>query len=95
MVDAKQMAKYVAVGMGAVAVGAALWWLSKEDDLDYKEYNLEKLKEFFEEIELEVCCIYARNYAHMLSLKAKDEWEPDMLMETKTTVENEIIDKVR
>ena len=65
------MAKYAVVGIGAVAIGAALWWLSKEDDLDYSpgNYDLAKLKELFEEIELEMCCIYARNYAHMLTLK--------------------------
>ena len=95
MEDTKQMIKYAAVGIGAVALGAMLYYLSKEDDLDYKKFNLKELKKVYDEIELEGCCIYARNYAHMLSLKQKKEWEPDMLMETKTTVENEIIDKVR
>ena len=95
MVEPKQVAKIAVVGIGALAVTALFWWLSKEDDLDYKEYTIDKLKALYDEIELELCCIYARNYAHMLSLKDKGEWEPEMMEETKTTIENEILDKVR
>ena len=86
MVEVKDMAKYAVVALGAVAIGGALWWLSKEDDLDYRKYNLEKLKEVYETIELELCCIYARNYAHMLTLKEKKEWEVDMMLETQNTI---------
>lgn len=45
MVDTSKVAKFAAVGIGAIGLAAAMWYLSKEDDLDYKneKYNLEAL----------------------------------------------------
>ena len=88
------MVKYAAVAVGAIALGGLMFWMSKEDELDYKKFTLEKLKELFVEIELEVTCIYARNYAHMLSLKEKGDWADENMTEIRTTVNNEIMDKV-
>ena len=45
-----------------------------EEEVDYKVYNLERLREVFKELELEVYCIYARNYAHMLGQKEEEKW---------------------
>ena len=89
------MLKYAAAAVGVVALAGLAFWLSKEDELDYKVHTLEKLRELFQDIELEVTCIYARNYAHMLSLKEADEWEEEAMTEIMTNVDNEILDKIR
>ena len=92
MVDSQKVIKYVAIGTAIAATGAILWWLSAEEEtekLDFKEFTLAKLIEFYKEIELEFCCIYARNYAMMLELKEKGDWVEDVLMEIKTSIDNE------
>jgi hypothetical protein len=40
-----QTVRYAIAGLGAVALGALVWYLSKEDlvDLDFKVYTREKL----------------------------------------------------
>ena len=76
MVESGKMMTYAAVAVGAIGVAGLLFWMSKEDEeeVDYKVYNLERLREVFKEVELEVYCIYARNYAHMLGQKEEEKW---------------------
>ena len=89
------MLKYAAAAVGVIAVAGLAFYLSKEEEMDFKVYTLEKLQELFSDLELEMTCIYARNYAHMLSLKEKGEWDEANMTEIMTTVDYEIEDKVR
>ena len=43
--DKTTMLKYAAIGVGAIVLGATVWFLSKEtsSELDYKIYTKEKL----------------------------------------------------
>ena len=55
----------------------------KEDpELDYAQYDINVLRELYEELELEYQCIIARNYAHMLRLKQTGVWEDEMILES-------------
>ena len=52
--------KYVLAGVSTVACGALVWYLSK----DYRDpFSKRRLQRLMEEIELELTCIYARNYS--------------------------------
>ncbi len=40
MTDNQNMVKYAAAGVGAIVLGAALWYLSRDDEaLDYKQFT--------------------------------------------------------
>ena len=61
--------KYVLAGFGTVALGALVWYLSK----DYRDpFTKRRLQRLMEQIELEYTCIYARNYNKLLSFKEKN-----------------------
>lgn len=67
MVETNQMAKFAAIGVGAIAIGAMVWYLSRDDEtLNYKRYTKQRLEKLMTEMELEFTCIYARNYNLML-----------------------------
>ncbi len=61
------------MGVGAVALGAAIYLLSQEDEaeapLDKKKYTRDRLKKLLEETLLEYTCIVCRNYNLMLKVK--------------------------
>ena len=62
--------------MGALALAGLVWYLSKDDEtLDYSKFNKAKLEVLMKEMELEITCIYARNYNIMLDIKADNEWD--------------------
>ena len=65
----KKTLKYVVAGVSTIALGALVWYLSK----DYRDHPFSKrrLQRLMEEIELELICIYARHYN--LLLKANKE----------------------
>ena len=71
MADNNQTVKYALMGIGAVAVAGLAYWLSKDESspLDYKVYTKERLRELMDELELELTCIYARNYNVFLKVK--------------------------
>ena len=71
MVDQQQTVKYALMGLGAVAVAGLAYWLSKDDvaPLDYKKYDKAHLKALMDELELELTCIYARNYNVFLKIR--------------------------
>ena len=63
--------KYALVGLGAVAMGVAVYYLSQDDTkkLDTKKYTKEKLKTLLEETMLEYTCILCRNYNVMMKMQ--------------------------
>ena len=77
MVDNNQnLVKYVAAGVGAIALAAGLWYLSRDDEvLDYKRFTKKKLEKLMEEMQLELTCIYARNYNLLLKLKEEKDFD--------------------
>ena len=77
MAESKSVLKTTLISVGALAVGAYLWYMSRdyEDALDYTQYTEEKLKEFMLDIELEVSCIYVRNHARIKQAKEEGEWK--------------------
>ena len=95
MADNNSVLKYAVAGVGAIALGALVWYLSKDDfePLDYTKYDKVKLEALMKELELEITCIYARNYTILLRVKENGEDTPDMMNELRTLVEHEIRDK--
>ena len=88
--------KYVLAGVSTVALGALIWYLSKDDEaLDYRKYSKDRLMRLMEEVELELTCIYARNYNLLLKIKEEspDDFGPGAMNELRTLVNNEIKDK--
>lgn len=79
--DNKSMLKYAAAGVGAIVLGAAIWYMSKDSnvELDYNVYTKEKLEALMKEVELEFTCIYTRNYNILLKIKESDEFEDGLL----------------
>lgn len=75
------MLKYAAAGVGAIVLGAAIWYMSKDSnvELDYNVYTKEKLEALMKEVELEFTCIYTRNYNILLKIKESDEFEDGLL----------------
>ena len=71
MVDQQQTVKYALMGFGAVAVARLAYWLCKNDvaTLDYKKYDKVHLKALMDELELEMTCIYVRNYNVFLKIR--------------------------
>ncbi len=77
MADSSQNTiKYVLAGVSTIALCAGLWYLSRDDEaLDYRKFSKQKLEKLMEEVELEITCIYARNYNLLLKLKEEDGYE--------------------
>jgi hypothetical protein len=46
-----------------------------------------------EEVELEITCIYARNYNLLLKLKEESDYDDAALVQLRTLVNNEVKDK--
>ena len=89
------MLKYAAAGVGAIVLGAAIWYLSADNfkELDYKKYTKEKLEALMKEVELEFTCIYTRNYNIVLNIKEADEYEDGLMDQMRKLVNKEIVDK--
>ena len=90
------MIKYAMIGLGALAVAGIAYYLSQDTDaLDYKEYTKEKLETLMKEVQLELTCIYARNYNLLLKVKENDENfnEEEVMSQMKRLVAKETKDK--
>ena len=96
--DRSGLVKYALMGAGTIAIGAALYFLSREENtlvLDKEKFTKEKLKTLLEETVLEYTCIYCRNYNIMLKVRdARGGILPlEDLAQLKHIVELEINDK--
>ena len=70
--DRSGLVKYALMGAGTIALGAALYYLSREENtlvLDKEKFTKEKLQTLLEETLLEYTCIYCRNYNLMLKVR--------------------------
>ncbi len=71
--DNGTLLKYALAGIGAIGVAAALWYLSRDDSEanleDKKQFSKERLEKLMKELQLEITCIYARNYNVMLKIR--------------------------
>ena len=88
--------KIIAASVGAVLLGATVYYLSMDDSsrrLDPKRHTLEKLKKILAQCKLEYTCIYARNYNIMQKQKENGVWSDEMLENMKGMVNNEIDEK--
>ena len=81
MMEGDKPWKLAAAGVGAIALGALVWYLSKDDfvELDYKKYTVDRLEKLLNEVQLEYTCIYTRNYNILLRIKESEEWEDGVL----------------
>lgn len=67
--------KYALMGVGAVALAGALYYLSQDESsnddsgLDKKKFSKDRLRKLLEETLLEYTCIICRNYNLMLKVK--------------------------
>ena len=93
--DSQTMIKYAAASIGAIALAGLAYYLSKEETLDYKVYTADKLKAVMAELQLELTCIYSRNYNLMLRLKENGDWKEDALPQLRNLVNREIEDKTQ
>jgi hypothetical protein len=93
--ESNQTIKYALAGLGAVALGTLVWYLSKDEyhELDYKKFNKAKLEAVMKEIQLEFTCIYTRNYNILIRLKESEEFDQSVLDQMETLVGKEIKDK--
>lgn len=98
--DTSSYIKYALAGIGAIGLAAAVWYLSADEDavLDPKKYTKERLEKLMTELQLEITCIYARNYNVMLKIRTQLEkegrtFEPEDMQALRTLVNNEIKDK--
>ena len=88
--------KYALAGVGALALGFGLYYLSKEDDasikLDKTKYTKERLKKFIGESLLEYVCIVCRNYNLMLKVKEANDnkFANEDMNQLKMIIEKEI-----
>ena len=71
MADNNQMVKYAVAGLSVIGLAAAVWFLSKDSDgdLDKKKFSRDRLEQLMKELQLEITCIYARNYNVMLKIR--------------------------
>ncbi len=81
MADSSQNTiKYVLAGVSTLALCAGLWYLSRDDEaLDYRKFNKQKLEALMSEIQLEITCIYARNYNLLLKIKEEEGYDKSAL----------------
>ena len=91
----QNMVKYAAMGVGAIALGAFVWYLSKDDasELDFSKYTKDKLENLMKEVQLEFTCIYTRNYNILLKIKESDEYEEGILDQVRVLINREMKDK--
>ena len=83
-----------------IGLAAAVWFLSKDSDgdLDKKKFSRDRLEQLMKELQLEITCIYARNYNVMLKIRDQLEKEdkafgPEDMQALRRLVNNEIKDK--
>jgi len=90
-----QSVRYAIAGLSAVALGALVWYMSKDDlsELDYKKYTKEILASIMKETQLEFTCIYTRNYNILLRIKESDEFEESVMDQIRTLINKEMRDK--
>ena len=100
MADNNQMVKYAVAGLSVIGLAAAVWFLSKDSDgdLDKKKFSRDRLEQLMKELQLEITCIYARNYNVMLKIRDQLEKEdkafgPEDMQALRRLVNNEIKDK--
>ena len=86
----------IAAGIGAIALGIAVYMMSKDDSepLDSSgKHTLEKLKIVLNEMKLEYTCIYTRNYNIMLKAKAAGDFNDALKTQLEALVNREIDQK--
>ena len=81
--------KYVLASVSTVALGALVWYLSKEYRDPFSKHRLQRL---MEEIKLELTCIYTHNYNLLLRVKEENpnDFGPGHIKELRTRVNSQI-----
>jgi len=91
------MIKYAVAGVGALALAGMLFYFSRDETqpLDYKRYDKKKFQALMSEVQLELTCIYARNYNLLLKIKESGQQDDDLLETLRHLINKETKDKQR
>ena len=94
--DSQSMIKYAVVGIGAMAIAGLMLYLSRDEgssSLDYKRFTKEKLRVLMDEMQLELTCIYARNYNLLLKIKENGQDDDELMDSLRVLINRETKDK--
>lgn len=71
--------------LATLGVGAAVYFLTRDGDVEVsfnpKVHTVEKLLPFLEDMHLDFRCIYVRVYNLILTMKASNQFKPQMLQD--------------
>lgn len=85
------LSKYAAIGFGALAVGAAIMYLSKDSEpikFDPKLHTIEKLREILDDLYLEYASSYVYYYNIILNMKEANQLSPDVMESIKARLDD-------
>lgn len=93
--DSQSMIKFAFAGVGALALAGLVFYLSRDEtqQLDYKRYDKKKFQALMSEVQLELTCIYARNYNLLLKIKESGQQDDDLMDSLRHLINKETRDK--